>query len=248
VDSDMPLNPPGQKIFDSDNLFSIYRNGEKLILNFHFQNADDMFPPKMMVFNPQSKSSFLYTYPPKQAKNPYLPPLRPLMLFLLSQGRGVMLHACGIDDNGCGILFIGPSGSGKSTLANLWKDKKGVKILNDELVIIRKREECFWIYGTPWHGAPWPGNSQLYSAGMCPLKKIFFIKPSVEKFEENIAMRKKDIDSIAAMLPQSFPQYWDASCIQFNIDFLAELIRETQCYELDFMPNENIIDFVRIVA
>lgn len=76
-----------------------------------------------------------------------------LILHLLSQRRGVEVHACGIiDAEGRGHVFIGHSGAGKTTLARLWATHPNVTILSDDRIILRRTGDAYRIYGTPWHG------------------------------------------------------------------------------------------------
>ena len=69
-----------------------------------------------------------------QLIDPFIgPTLELLMINYLAQGRGVIIHSCGIEKNGEGILFIGESGAGKSTMANLWNSEGGIEILSGRL-------------------------------------------------------------------------------------------------------------------
>ena len=75
-----------------------------------------------------------------------------LMINYLARGHGVIIHACGIDNNGIGMLFAGESGAGKSTLANLWNQEAGVAVLSDDRTLVRQIDGEWWLFGTPWHG------------------------------------------------------------------------------------------------
>ncbi len=161
-----------------------------------------------------------------------------LMINLLSQGRGMMVHACGITEDGQGILFIGSSGAGKSTMANLWKRKKGAVILSDDRIIVRKKKGKFWIYGTPWHG-----DAKVYSPERAPLKKIFFLKHA----ENNSIKKISPADAVSRLIVCSFPPFWDKKGMGFTLKFCAELAQKINCYELGFVPDETVLDFVRNV-
>ena len=58
------------------------------------------------------------------------------MAGLLGEGRGILQDACTLLDGEQGILFSGKSGDGKSTLAKLWIAREGIKLLNDDRVIV----------------------------------------------------------------------------------------------------------------
>jgi serine kinase of HPr protein (carbohydrate metabolism regulator) len=92
-----------------------------------------------------------------------------LMVNYLAQERGVIIHGCGIEKNGKGILFVGESGAGKSTLAKLWDQEDGVDVLSDDRIIVRKKGEQFWMYGTPWHG-----DAKFASPETVRLERILF--------------------------------------------------------------------------
>jgi hypothetical protein len=159
-----------------------------------------------------------------------------LMVNLLSRGRGVLLHACGVATiGGRGHLFVGVSGAGKSTLANLWRRRSDVVVLSDDRVIVRRRGEEFWAHGTPWHG-----DAKLASPVAVPLERIYVI----EHAEENRAVPLKPVDAASRLLVRAFPTYWDAEGMAFTLQLLGQLSQAVPCYELGFVPDQSVIDFV----
>lgn len=78
----------------------------------------------MAVFDNDFKHGEVYSRIPESGTSPdgllgnplEYPLAEVLMICLLAQGRGLMFHACGIDDNGRGYLFAGNSTHGKSTM------------------------------------------------------------------------------------------------------------------------------------
>ena len=76
-----------------------------------------------------------------------------LMVNLLARGRGVEVHACGVEDSdGRGYLFVGQSGAGKTTIARLCENAGGAQVLSDDRIILRSLDGRIWMYGTPWQG------------------------------------------------------------------------------------------------
>jgi len=162
-----------------------------------------------------------------------------LFVNLLASGRGLLFHACGIDNTGQGILFSGTSGAGKSTLTRLWQNQMGVIVLSDDRVIMRKREGRFWIYGTPWHG-----DAKAVSPKAVPLERIFVIRHAAQ----NNARQLSPPQAAAALLVRSFPPFWDAEGMNYTLEFLDELTRTVPCYDLGFVPDESAIGFVQCIT
>lgn len=160
-----------------------------------------------------------------------------LMICLLGQGRGVMIHACGIDDGGRGFLFAGNSGHGKTTMARLWEDE--ALILNDDRIVLRQREGRFWMYGTPWHGH----HAGVSPRGV-PVEKIFFLSHG----EANTVRHLEGTAAVSGLLTRSFPPLWDAAGMHFTLGFCTELVESVACYELGFVPDGNILGFVRCLT
>ena len=88
---------------------------------------------------------------------------------LLAHG-GVMLHASCICYRGQAVCFSAPPGVGKSTHSEKWVRLFGAQILNDDKPALRRVEEGWKAYGTPWSG-----KHDLSANRSAPLKGICFL-------------------------------------------------------------------------
>ena len=229
-----------RKVFDSEGPWSLYKFDKRnaIILG---ELVPDSFPSRVALFDDSMKHIEIYSetegLPSGLLPDPLEYPLAEiLMICLLAQGHGLMVHSCGIDDNGRGYLFSGNSTHGKTTIAKLWK--KHAVILNDDRIVIRKRDGQFWMYGTPWHGE-YTGVSSL---GV-PVEKIFFLRHSKSHSVEKI----NGAGAASMLLARSFPPLWDSKGMKFTIDFCSQLVSVMPCYSLNFQPDESIVDFIRCV-
>ncbi|MCK4348719.1 MAG: hypothetical protein KAW47_08890 [Thermoplasmatales archaeon] len=219
--------------------WEMYRSNGKYII--YFKRSKQSQPHEVMILEPDLKSGEVHVsdkFTPEQYKFALTYPLEVLMLILPVEKWGIYLHSCGIIDKGNGILFVGNSGTGKSTMAALWENKEGVTILSDDRMIIRKTEDCFWMYGTPWHG-----DIRLSSPKRIPLKRIVLIRHA----ERNIVIRKEGIKAASALLTCTFTAFWDKLEVMHTLQFLAELSETIPCYELGFVPDDKVVDFVRTI-
>lgn len=234
---DIPQIELGEKIFGNQ-VWDLYHSSEKAILRIHYPGSRSTSVDKLGVFPLDFESGDIYMgRKTSQIDFPLSYPLdQILMINLLSQGRGILIHSCGIDDNGEGMLFAGSSMAGKSSIARLVINKKGVKVLNDDRVIVRKKDGGFWIYGTPWHG-----DVKECLPETAPLKKICFIKHGKKNRIKKIAPR----EATSRLTVCSFPTFWDKKGMEFTLQFCAELARKVPCYELGFVLDESVLDFVR---
>ncbi len=230
----------GEKIFDSGSTWSFHRRNENYILRISY-SSENSTPDRIVILEPDFRSGDVYI-PDRRSNepitlNPLLYPLAELLMInLLSQGRGVLTHSCGIDNHGKGMLFAGESGAGKSTLSNLWKDKKDVTVLSDDRIIIRRIDGRFWMYGTPWHG-----DAKVSSPEKAPLEKIFFL----DHAKKNSIKKMTPIEAASRLMVCSFPTFWDKKGMEFTLEFIDKLVTEVPCYELGFVPDKTVIDFVK---
>ncbi len=149
-----------------------------------------------------------------------------------------MVHALGIDDGGQGRVFVGRSGSGKSTLARFWGRRKGVRILSDEHVIIRRLGKTFYAYGTPW-----PGMAARGSPHPVPIQQIFFI----EHHPEHRLWKEPQGVLASSLFAQLFLPRWNHRIIESGVTLCEQLIQEVRCQKLGFAKHPNVIDYVRQV-
>jgi hypothetical protein len=231
----------GRRVFDSGGAWQLYRADDA----YWFQCKAPAFgemPYKTACLSRDFTSGQVFLHRPffkdMRTVNPLQYPLDELLLLkLLSQGRGVEVHACGIVDvNGDGYLFTGHSGAGKTTMAKLWEAEAGVRILSDDRVILRQEKDRIWIYGTPWHG-----EAELSSASRAPLKQICFIRHG----RKNSLKPVTGADAAARLFSRSFPVFYSPEGLEFTIDFYGRVAGMVPCYELGVIPSREIVDFVR---
>ncbi len=214
-------------IFDSQAAWSLYRLDG---LNIFVQKdlvPSPTSPYLIAILDPSFRKGEVHSLIRESEKSPIdglvphplsYPLAEVLMVCLLAQGRGLMVHACGIiDDGNCAYLFLGNSTHGKST-------------------IVREKDGELWMYGTPWHG-----TFDKVSPKALPIHKVFFLRHG----EENSAIRKKGAEAVSMLLTRAFPPLWDQRGMDYTLGLLDLIVSKLPCYELNFLPDKNIIDFVR---
>lgn len=220
----------GKRIFDSGTTWRLLHKNGKHIFETSSRTA---------IFDSDFKAGEIYVQDEKrEGKLPFplnYPLGEVLTINLLSKNRGVMLHACGVDENREGYLFLGNSAHGKSTIARLWFNNRAT-VLNDDRVIARERNGEFWMYGTPWSGE----FKKVSPQGLL-IKKIFFLRQG----KKNAVVRKKGIEAVSMLLTRCFPPFWDKNGMDYTIGLSHRLASKIPCYELSFIPDDRIIDFVR---
>jgi hypothetical protein len=229
----------GEEILGMGSTWHLYRRTSEYVLDIP-SRLPKSFPHRVAVFNRDFKTGTVYLFPPELSAG-YYPLASQLDQFwmtnLLSLGRGIMVHACGIDDDGKGLVFVGPSDAGKSTLAELLKKHQQAVILSDECVILREVGGRFWAYGTPW------GDVAGASPMGVPLAKVFFIKHA----PQNTVKHKQGAEAVAALLSLTFGAPYDPIAMQHTLEFCSRLVEQVPCYELGFVPDESVLSVIRNV-
>lgn len=244
--SPAPAFPSAELVFASGGPWSLYRQDRQFIFHLEpdppdrvaivnqlFSNVDVYYYPQGDP--PPEQSSFLNS-PGPMSFDPfsgYLDEL--LMINFLARGRGVIFHACGVVDEGRGLMFLGVSGAGKSTIAALWKQRQ-VTLLSDDRIIVRRPEGQFKMYGTPWHG-----DARIASPESAPLERLYLIEHAPRNYVRDLS----PADAAARMLVRCFPPFYDGEGMAFILEFFSRLAEEIPCSELGFVRNASAIDFVR---
>jgi len=246
---DLPSMYLEDKLFDvseSGGVWTLYRSKE----NYELTLTSPVFGPepyRLAVFDTDFSHGDLYirshvVYEEVKRENGELSCCDPveypldevIFVNLLSRGRGVDLHACGVKTGDKGIIFSGVSGAGKSTIAELWK-KKEVDLLSDDRIIVRRTDDHLMMYGTPWHG-----DAGVSLPEKAPLKAVYFLEQS----EENRAVPLQAADAAFRLMVRSFPTYYSREGMEFTLGLVSEIAQEVPCYALQFTPDERAIDTV----
>lgn len=231
-----------KRIFKAGPLWSIFRDKKRHFIRFRFPSplGNSFRDYKIAVFTPDFSRGHIYIS--SQLKETYLyDPLNNyldelLMINLLSQKRGLLVHACGIEYKGKGFLFVGRSGAGKTTLARLFSNQKDITLLNDERVIIREIKGRFFIFGTPWYG-----ELKTFSKKGVQLKNIFFIKHGFR----NRLFLEDPTASLTKLLVYSFLPFWDRAQMFEVLRFSGKIVQRKPCYQLEFLADRSVVDFLK---
>jgi hypothetical protein len=223
--------PVRAKVFESPPIWTLYRGHGELQFRM-FETYPDL--RRTLLLSEEGGRSRLLLQ--GTSCDPFVgPALELLMITQLAGGDGVVMHACGIDAGGMGIVFAGESGAGKSTLSRLWASHGQVEILSDDRVVVRRRNGRFVLYGTPWHG-----DACFAAPGGVPLAGIFFIRHGAG--HSATSMRKAA--AVMEMLKCSFPPYWDAGGMGAALALFEALASAVPCAELAFAPDLGVVDFM----
>ena len=170
------------------------------------------------------------------------------LAYILSQelparGRGMLVHAAGINLAGGAHVFLGPSGAGKSTVAALAWGR--YPVLGDEnLVLYRDAQGRFWVYSTPCWGINTPPERIHRAQARLPLTALYALRHasyfSLRPFalpEGVLALMR---DEKAPMERRDTAQAWLA--------LAHRLVETTPFLELSFPPRTTLWDFLRFAS
>jgi hypothetical protein len=238
--NDAPSECAGRMLFDSGGVWQLrWSDGEFL---FTFQSS--VFGPepyKIARFNRSFTAGDVRLYRPHFEHHPSatLFPLQyPLdelvMIHVLSQGKGVEVHGCGLlDGAGRAHVFVGQSGAGKSTLARLLLDHPGVTLLSDERVVLRTDRDRIAVYGTPWQG-----DAHFASPLSGDLATLFFLNQG----PAHAAVPTGGSLAVARLLACSFLPFHNTEAVDGTMTAVEQVTRKTPCYDLWFAPDPSVLD------
>lgn len=159
-------------------------------------------------------------------------PLGPLVMYYLTvRFDAIMIHASGVFDGSKGRIFTGFSGAGKSTISRLWLQANN-HIINDDRLIIRKQANGYFIYNTPMYYDDNPKKTTIHS--------IFLISHA----QKNTLRKIQGALAVTRVLAHCIQNNYNSNYINHHLNFLANLCSKTKVYELGFVPNQSVVDFV----
>lgn len=196
-----------------------------------------IFRQRVVVLGPDFRQGDVYVELADETLPPYPYPLgvpldRVLFVNIVTHGLGVMLHACGVVLGDKGYIFAGPSNAGKTTMARLWAGVGEATVLGDECLILRRKGDRFWVYGTPW-----AGEANLFCPLGVPIEGVFFIRHSGRNLLTPIPVAK----AAEQLLAQTILTPYDVLSVQYGLDFCLDFVREVPACDFGFFPDESAV-------
>ncbi len=234
------LLPPEDEVFDTGTVWSLYESGNSISILLRSPGQGGL-PYRLATFDKDFRNGEILTISGSGAAVGYtgydpleFPLSEVLTVCLMAQGRGLMVHACGISLDGRGILFPGNSTHGKTTIARLWKGT--ATVLNDDRIILRHSGDRILMYGTPWHG-----DLSDVSAEGVELSSVNFLFHG----NENRISRVTGAKAVSMLLKRSFLPLWSPAGMEFSLDFCSRLESTVPCNELSFFPDSRVVELIR---
>ena len=240
--SSLPLHDAGRKIFTSNpkGLWTIFEDDTASNYVISLQNVEaDKTPYRIIKADREFRNFIVYDGPGGHRLRHSLeyPLVEMAVSGHLSLNKvGIVLHSACISWKGKGYLFAGVSGSGKSTMSELWGKEGGEEVLSDERVIIREHNGDLWAFGTPWHG-----TSELHRNTGARIEKIFFIGHG----KKNKAKTISKMDAANGLIVRCFPTFWNREGMEFSVDFCSRIAQQKECYDLEFVNDMSVLEYLR---
>jgi len=223
-------------IFEAENndqkFYSIYRSTSGLVfVIYNQQNKNEV--QQLAVLDEDLSNWKIYSTPLDNGDIiPLKYPMGPIIMhYMTVKSEAVMIHASCVVDDQKGRIFTGFSGAGKSTMSKIWADA-GNSIINDDRLIIRRLNEHYYVYNTPMYYIDIPKKTILDS--------IFLISHS----PENNLKKLSGASAVSKVLAFCIQNNFDPNFIQNKLNFLSELSAHVPVYELGFVPDSGVVNFV----
>jgi hypothetical protein len=158
--------------------------------------------------------------------NPVRYPLdQVILMYYLSRREGALFHAAGIGISNNGYIFAGRSGAGKTTISRQLIAENYYGLLSDDRVVVRKIDNNFSVFGTPW-----PGEGGIALNKNVPLSGIFFLSHDHSNRIEELS----PMEAMERLLPVVSIPWYDAITMNRILSFCEDLISSIPAYTLNF--------------
>ncbi len=230
------------QIFDSDQSWSMYEKGEHYFISRYSHDYETPFW-LAKIHRDLTEATLYYSdvllgedNGRMTLQNPVSYPLdQILLMYLLSQRQGALIHAAGIDINGKGLIFPGTSGAGKSTLSRQFP-VENIQLLSDDRIVARKLDNAFKAYGTPW-----PGEAGIAVNRSVSLSGIFFLNHAADNRIKEI----KPQQALKRLLPVTSIPWYDREIMPKILHFCEDLVTHVPAYDLYFRPDVEVLAILK---
>jgi len=162
-----------------------------------------------------------------------------LMMGLLAQHEGVVVHACGFSSENRAVLCPGVSGDGKSTLSRILEASGRGEVLSDERMILRAGQNEFHAWGTPWRSDG--GHARNRSA---PLAAICFL----DKSPDNHLLPVTPADALRRLLKTASIPWFIPALRDKVLPVLDRLVSSVPAWQLGFTPGPEAARYIQALA
>jgi hypothetical protein len=238
--NNMPDTGRWTKVFDSDQSWSLFQQNGEYFLAMK-PEAFGRQPVWIARFRPHGSTITIYCSRflmdqrdgVPTVLNPFRYPLDQLLLmYVLAQKGGAILHAAGITINEKGYMFLGRSGAGKSTLMRQCARRNYFQALSDDRIVVRMFDLTFKAFGTPW-----PGEVTVAENESVSLSGIFFISHGSENRIRELSRR----DAFEGLLPVTSIPWYDREITEKLLSFCEDIVSHVPAYELCFKPGDEVV-------
>ena len=226
----------GQKpVFEAENeqqkFYDIYRHNEGLGFVIYNQQQRNTIQ-QIAILDKDFRNWTIYSSK-KSDYNPLRYPMGPIIMhYMTIKTNSVMMHASCAFDGQRGRMFSGFSGVGKSTMSRIWAEA-GNTIINDDRLIIRELENKFFVYNTPMYYKDIPKKA--------PLNAVYLIRHS----PENKIQKLKGALAASRTMAFCIQNNYDQNFVAERLDFFVRLAAAVDIYDLGFVPNASVIEFIK---
>lgn len=155
-------------------------------------------------------------------------------LYLVKKG-GILLHSNGMTRNRKTVsLFSGPSGRGKTTTSRLRQNRA---LLSDESIALFLKDGKTWATSTPFYGELFAETENL----TLPVKHLFFIFQAKQFHIRPMSA----VESVSHLTLNQFQYARCQSYLDEKMKNLTEMVKTFKTYRLDFLPTEELWDFLQ---
>ena len=226
----------GQKpVFEAENeqqkFYDIYRHNEGLGFVIYNQQQKNTIQ-QIALLDKEFRNWTIYASDIAEF-NPLRYPMGPIIMhYMTIKTNSVMMHASCAFDGQRGRMFSGFSGVGKSTMSRIWAEA-GNTIINDDRLIIRELENKFFVYNTPMYYKDIPKKA--------PLNAVYLIHHS----PENKIQKLKGALAASRTMAFCIQNNYDQNFVAERLDFFVRLAAAVDIYDLGFVPNASVIEFIK---
>jgi len=225
--------PPATTLFKAADAWTLSESGDRYYIQWAGRPGDPH--PLWTATVDRAFTRIKVNYPPPDHVPPGIDPeqvimsLYPmdqlLLMHILVNHHGLILHGAGGTIKTRGVIFAGPSGAGKSTLARLLSTSPGHELFSDDRMAVRQLDGRWQAHGTPW-----PGEAGIARNRNIDLAAVVFLRqaaqPSLRRLPPDLALTR--------LLPVGAIPWHGRGWIDKGLAVCDDLIRDIPMYEFGF--------------